>query len=219
MKKYDLILFDVDGTLLDTSEGIISSVSYIVEKYGLISPDSRTLKSFIGPPMQESFTRVFGMDKERAMELAIDYRVRYSKDDLLKATPYDGIYDVMEYLKKNGKKYSIATYKRQDYAEKIMREFGFFEGAVSVIGADFDYKLKKKDIIEKCVREAGITDLKRVLMIGDTVYDADGAKAAGVDFLGVFYGFGFRNKEDLKQVKNVGGVNTPREIIDFLERI
>lgn len=218
MKKYELVLFDVDGTLLDTSEGIMSSVCYVIKKYNLPTSGELVFKNFIGPPMQESLKSLFDMDEDRAMEIAQDYRVRYSNEDLLKAAPYDGIYDVIDYLKKNKIKFSIATYKRQDYAEKIIKEFGFADGAVSVLGADFEGKLKKKDIIEKCVKEAGISDLKRVLMIGDTVYDAAGAEAAGVDFLGVFYGFGFKDKKDLEHVKNVGGVNTPHEIIDFLEK-
>lgn len=218
MGKYDLVIFDVDGTILDTSEGITSAVKYTIDKFGFGELKNDVIRTFIGPPIKESFARVYGLDDENSNELTAVFRNHYKDVDLLKAKLYDGILGVFDNNKMLGITSAVATYKRQDYAEKIVRHFGFDEYTDIIFGADNDNKMKKNDIIEKCIAEAGITDYKRVLMVGDSENDAIGANILGVNFLGVTYGFGFRTKEEVYAIGAVYAADNAYEIQSFIDR-
>ena len=194
--KYELVIFDVDGTLLDTSEGVLSSVKYTIEHFGFDMPDDKKLRTFIGPPIQRSFADTFGISGDIVQEMTAVYRDRYKGEDLFKAVPYEGIYDCFDSLEKNGIKTAIATYKRDDYAQRIMRYFHFDDHTKIIHGADDNNKLSKSDIIEICINESGIAK-EKVLMVGDTDNDAIGADGIGIDFLAVTFGFGFKSGEEI----------------------
>lgn len=212
MQHFDVVVFDVDGTLLDTSEGVLASVKYTIGKHNLPEIDEETLRTFIGPPIQDSFARVYGLSGEILQELATTFRNQYKDVDLLKAVPYEGIFDVFEALLANGIKPAIATYKRQDYATKIMQHFGFDKYTDIIYGADHENKLKKRDIIELALKDSGVSDFSKAVMIGDSDNDAIGAEGIGTEFIGVTYGFGFRSKEDVNKFKNVGSADTAKEL-------
>lgn len=213
MKKYKAAIFDVDGTLLDTTEGVLAAVRYTIREAGLNETDSQSLLSFIGPPIQDSFCKVYGVSAEKAQELAGIFRNRYKDYELLKAIPYTGIYDVMEELKKKGVKIAVATYKRQDYAETILRHFHFDEYSDIMYGADYENKLKKSDIIRLCLEKLQLPGPDDAVMIGDSLHDAKGAQALGLDFIGVTYGFGFRTKEDVYMYPAAGCADVPSDIL------
>ena len=194
--KYELVIFDVDGTLLDTSEGVLSSVKYTIERFGFDMPDDKQLRTFIGPPIQRSFADTFGLSGDIIQEMTAVFRDRYKGDDLIKAVPYEGIYECFDSLESNGIKTAIATYKRDDYAQRIMKHFHFDDHTKIIHGADDNNKLSKSDIIEICINESGIPKDK-VLMVGDTDNDAIGAEGIGVDFLAVTFGFGFKPGEEI----------------------
>ncbi len=194
--KYELVIFDVDGTLLDTSEGVLSSVKYTIERFGFDMPDDKQLRTFIGPPIQRSFADTFGLSGDIIQEMTAVYRDRYKGDDLIKAVPYEGIYECFDSLESNGIKTAIATYKRDDYAQRIMKHFHFDDHTKIIHGADDNNKLSKSDIIEICINESGIPK-EKVLMVGDTDNDAIGAEGIGVDFLAVTFGFGFKPGEEI----------------------
>lgn len=215
-QRYKCVVFDVDGTLLDTSEGLISAVRYTIEQFGLDPLDEDVIKTFIGPPIQNSFKRVYGFEDNKINEMASVFRNRYKSEDLLKAKPYDGIYKVFETLTANGIKPAIATYKRQDYAIKILEYFHFDRYTDCMYGADFEGKLKKQDIIELALEDAGITDYSEAVMVGDSDNDAIGAEKIGVDFIGVTYGFGFKNREDIQKFKAIGAADTALEILKMI---
>lgn len=194
--KYELVIFDVDGTLLDTSEGVLSSVKYTIERFGFDMPDDKQLRTFIGPPIQRSFADTFGLSGDIIQEMTAVFRDRYKGDDLIKAVPYEGIYECFDSLESNGIKTAIATYKRDDYAQRIMKHFHFDDHTKIIHGADDKNKLSKSDIIEICINESGIAK-EKVLMVGDTDNDAIGAEGIGVDFLAVTFGFGFKPGEEI----------------------
>lgn len=194
--KYELVIFDVDGTLLDTSEGVLSSVKYTIERFGFDMPDDKQLRTFIGPPIQRSFADTFGLSGDIIQEMTAVFRDRYKGDDLIKALPYEGIYECFDSLESNGIKTAIATYKRDDYAQRIMKHFHFDDHTKIIHGADDKNKLSKSDIIEICINESGIPK-EKVLMVGDTDNDATGAEDIGVDFLAVTFGFGFKPGEEI----------------------
>lgn len=214
-KTYDMVIFDVDGTLLDTSEGILASTVYTMQTHGLPVPDQQTLLTFIGPPIQTSFARQYDLPVDVAQRCTDTFRRRYSESDLTKATPYPGMHELFAALLRAGITPAVATYKRQDYAEAIVRHFGFGDYTDVIYGADNDNRLKKKDIIELCLRRRGVSP-DRALMIGDSDNDAIGARDIGMDFLGVTYGFGFHNAEDVRAFNTVAVANSTADIAAYL---
>jgi phosphoglycolate phosphatase len=124
--------------------------------------------------------------------------------------------ELFEAMRERGITPAVATYKREDYALKLLRHFGFDRYTDVMFGGDHENKLKKRDIIEKCINTAGVSDLSRVVMIGDTEFDAVGARDIGVDFIGVSYGFGYRSVDEIKGCGAVGAAQTPMEILKFL---
>ena len=213
MRRCDAVIFDLDGTLLDTSEGISRSVRHVIKELSLPEASDEVIRTFIGPPIQRSFERVYGLDKDEAGKAADMFRNRYKDRDILLAVPYEGIFETIEDLAAAGIRSAVATYKRQDYAEKILGHFGFDRVCDCICGSDFEQKLSKSDIIENAIRLLGITDRSRVVMIGDSDNDAEGAKGIGVPFVGVTYGFGFASEEDVNVFPNIGSAATCRDIL------
>lgn len=214
--QFKVAVFDLDGTLLDTSAGVLSSVKYTIDKFGFKPLSDEMLSSFIGPPIQNSFANAYGLEGPILQEIANVFRNQYKDVDLLKAEPYDGIYEVFEGLLENNIKPAVATYKRQDYATTILRHFGFDKYTDILYGADNENKLKKKDIIEKALFDAGITYYKDAVMIGDSDNDAIGAHDIGVHFIGVTYGFGFKNVSDVEKYDNIGVATNTKELENLL---
>ncbi len=196
MNKYDLVIFDLDGTILDTSEGIISSIKYTIDTMKLERLSDESISSFIGPPIQDSFARECGLNGD-ALEKAITiFRTYYKTNTLFKASPYNGIYEVFQTLTKRNIQTAIATYKREDFAKTILEHFEFDKYTRNIHGGDAENKLKKSDIIDLCISDSKISDRSRIVMIGDTHNDAIGAEQAKIDFIGITYGFGFDKIED-----------------------
>lgn len=196
MQKYKALLFDLDGTLLDTSEGITSSVKYTIDCMGFEPISDERIKSFIGPPIQNTFKKVYNLNDEDTSKTAAIFRERYSTVDLLKAKPYDGVLETLAKLKKDGYYIGVATYKREDYAKKIVDHFGISQYCDVIEGSDFDGKLSKADIINICIDKLNVSK-SEILMVGDTENDKIGAENAGVDFLPVTYGFGFKKNDTM----------------------
>lgn len=209
------VIFDLDGTLLDTTEGILESAAYAVKQMGFGMLSYNEMLKFVGPPIQNSFMNFYGCDKEEAQKAANIFRKYYVENALYKAKPYEGIYELCEWCKDNDKKMAVATYKREDYALTILNHFGFDKYCSSMHGADNDNRLTKADIVDMCIRELG-GKRENTVLIGDTIHDAMGAEQAGIDFIPVMYGFGFANKEDILTIKKKGVAYTPAEIVDLL---
>ena len=211
------VIFDLDGTLLDTSEGIIESVRYSAKALGFRELPQETLFQFVGPPLLQSFMAYYGCDRECAQKATEIFRDHYKTVTLYRAKPYGGIYELCETLKDCGVKMAVATYKPEDYAIKLLEHFGFDRYCNPMHGADKNGTLKKEDIIRMCLEELDASKENSVL-IGDTEHDAKGAAIAGIPFLAVTYGFGFKEKEDEELLKYpcIGVASTPREIAHFV---
>lgn len=218
-RKYDAVLFDVDGTLLDTSEGIALSVRETIEHFGLKELPQEELLRFIGPPIEWSFEGKCGVTGDKLREVTNYFRDIYSNKNLLLAKPYDGIYELLDILVKKDIAIGIATYKKQDYAEKLLYAMHFNDYTEHIYGSDYEGKLLKSDIINLCIDSLGVSDHSKVLMVGDSKHDAKGAEAAGASFAGVSFGFGFGEfgGENITEYEHVCYVDTPLELIKLLE--
>lgn len=194
---YDLFVFDVDGTLLDTSEGLINSTVFTIKSLGLRMPDAQTLRSFVGPRIQDSMSQVFGLQGQELKKACDVFRNYYKQGDVLLAKPYPYVFELLDMLFKNKKKLAVATNKRQDFVDALMGKYGFAKYFTVVHGTDFEGKLKKSDLIQKCLEDFTIQNLRNAVMIGDSEYDFDAAKECGVDFIGVTYGFGYKKNTSL----------------------
>ena len=197
--KYCVVIWDIDGTLLDTSHGLVDAYKYTIHKLKLHKKSEQEIRSFIGPTPQEIFKTKFNMNQDQAQDATDIFRDHYKTHDLFKASVYDGIYDIMEFLYKSTVKQAIATNKRQDYATDICKYFNFDKFCFPILGTDKFSKTTKAELIVKCLEILKISDPSKAVMIGDTLGDELAAKTAGVDFVGVDYGFGFKKFKYIKQ--------------------
>lgn len=211
--KHRLVIFDLDGTLMDTSSGILMAVKEAIREHGMPALSEDRIKTFIGPPIQWSFEMQYGISKEKAQSMADTFRFLYSTRYLLGAVPYPGIYDLLAALKERGIVSAVATFKREDYALRLLKHYRFDDYMDIMYGGDNDGVLKKRDIIQKCIDAAGIQDMKEVVMVGDTLHDAEGARELGADFIGVSYGFGFLG-EDATGIESMAG--TAEDILGYV---
>lgn len=209
------VLFDLDGTLLDTSEGIKHSVRHTISEMGYNQLSEDTILKFVGPPIQNSLMEYCGVDSEEAQRGANVFRDFYKSKALFEAVPYDGIMDVLESLINKGIKIGVATYKREDYATDLLKHFGIDKFCSVIHGADNDNLLSKSDIIRLCINELKVPQ-NEVVLIGDTLHDAKGAMNEAILFLGVSYGFGFKSAKEINNYPNIGCAKNTLEILRYI---
>lgn len=188
---YDVILFDLDGTLTKSEQGIINSVLYALNEFGIKEDDREKLKKFIGPPLGESFMKFYGFDENGAEKAIEYYRVYYKVKGIYEAPLYEGIKETLEALRDMGKTLYVATSKPEIFAKQILkhREIDYlFE---DVVGSNLDgTKVNKNEIIASVLEKNQILDKSKVIMVGDREHDILGAKKVGVSSVGVLYGYG-----------------------------
>lgn len=193
MKKYNTIFFDLDGTLTDSSPGILNSVKYALTEMDREIPDEKVLGEFLGPPLTDSFRQFCGMTDDEAKEAATLYRQVYKDKCINENSLYDGIVQTLERLKNAGKTLAVATTKPIFLAEKIVTHYGIRDFFIDVCGSAPDGSGgDKAEVIKMALKVCGETDLSQALMIGDRFYDIEGAKTVGIDSVGVLYGYGSR---------------------------
>lgn len=188
--KYNYLLFDLDGTLTDPEEGITKCVQYALADQGITVTDRKELLPFIGPPLDDSFCKFYGMDHQHAWQAIEKYRERFGTIGLFENRVFDGIPEMLAGLQQEGRHLAVATSKPQVYTDRILEKYqlsGYFE---VIVGSELDGSRKRKaDIIEEAWRQLGKPDKKQMLMIGDRHHDLDGAKACGMDGAGVTFGY------------------------------
>ncbi len=209
---YKAILFDLDGTLLDTTEGVLFAVKKTIQDNLLYMPPNDILITFVGPPMQLSFKKHLGMSDDEALRIANEFRMNYKRLSLFKAKLYPDTIETLRLLKENGYKISVATNKSEENALKILRYFKIADYCDSMVGSDLQGKLNKSDIIIKSCEEMEIK-IAEGLYVGDSIFDLEGAKKVGMDFIGVNYGFGFKPNEDIGYPL-IGAITELVDIVD-----
>ena len=212
---YDIVLFDLDGTLTDSALGITNSVRYALDKIGIPVNDESELLRFVGPPLVESFEEFYGFSKERALEVTHIYREYYSVSGLFENKVYDGIVECLENLKKAGRRVIVATSKPEPFARRIIERFSLSQYFEYVAGANMDETRTGKDeVITYALEACNITDKSGAVMVGDRAHDINGAKKTGIASIGVLYGYG-----SLDELKKAGADHiaaTPQEVCDII---
>ncbi len=184
------IIFDFDGTVCDTGEGIKKSAAFALNSIGIETPDVDELGYFIGPPLLVTFQEKFGKTPQEADELVKKFRERYSEIGLFESHLYDGIHDLLKSLRNDGFKLGIASSKPQLFIEKLLSHFGIADMFDCVCGVTFQADCEPKpSIIARCAKELG-TAPADIIMVGDTQYDIDGAKENELRSIGVTWGYG-----------------------------
>lgn len=210
------VLFDLDGTLLDTSEGIKHSVRYTLSEMGYGALPEETILKFVGPPIQNSLMMYCGFSPEDAQKGANVFRDYYKTNALFEASLYGGIIELLVELKAKDVKIGVATYKREDYAIDLLRHFGIDKYCDVIHGADNENVLSKADIVEMCIKKIG-GDREEVVLIGDTEHDAKGAFQANVSFVAVTWGFGYSINNINSSYPMFSIANTPKDIISAIK--
>lgn len=191
MKKYQYLLFDLDGTLTEPKVGITKSVAYALEYYGIHVEDLDSLCPFIGPPLKESFMKYYGFDDAKAEEAVEKYREYFRPHGVYENEVYTGVPEMLKELHAMGKTLVLATSKPTVFAKIILEHFGLAPYFSVVVGSELDgTRVDKDEVVECALEEAEITDKSLAVMIGDRKHDMLGAKKNGLDAIGVLYGHG-----------------------------
>ena len=214
---YTTIIFDMDGTLLDTSKGIFQTANHTMKILGYDELPESQLRKFVGPPLPACFRIACGLNEEEIPKACEIYRSEYVKGNMHLNTIYPEITDLLESLKNRGFTLGIATLKTEDMAIDILKERQLFPYFSSIRGANRDENLSKADIIELAIKDLQIEEYSSVLMVGDTPHDLDGAQSVGIDFVGVDWGFGFHKGHEFDiQPHVLGMIDQAHQLLDYL---
>ncbi len=190
MKKFDLVIFDLDGTLTDSRVGITKSISHTLAKMGIDPPPLNELEHFIGPPLLDSFKNHYKFSQNDAEKAIKIFREYYSKNGLYENTLFDGISLLLSSLKGSGIKLAVATSKPQIFAEKILDHFKLSQYFQVVVGASLDNTFSHKNvIIMETIKKFPEISKEKAVMVGDRKFDIEGAKENKIFSIGVKYGF------------------------------
>jgi len=209
---YKYVLFDFDGTVYDTVEGITKSVQYALAKHGIAS-ELNELRCFAGPPLVDKFMEVYSVSEDMAHQLVADYRERYRPIGLLECRLFDGMKELIIKLREHGIKTAITTMKPQEMAEMLLEREGMIPLFDVIYGSSLSQNLSKQKLVEMAMDTLG-ADREETILVGDTKYDVHGAHQAGIAAVGVRYGYAAEN-----ELEDAGAdfiVDTMQELEDFL---
>lgn len=192
---YDYILFDLDGTLTDPGIGITNSVMHALKKYGILVDDRRELYKFIGPPLTESFEKFYGFSSNESVKAVEYYREYFIDKGIYENSVYEGIPELLSLLKESNKTIILATSKPEVFAKRILDHFDLSRYFSFVAGSNLDEtRVKKDEVIQYALESCGIIDKSKAVMVGDREHDIIGAAKAGIQSVGVLYGYGDREE-------------------------
>lgn len=189
MKKYKSLFFDLDGTITDSSEGIINSIVYALEKMDVTITDKSVLKKFVGPPLMDSYKKYFAFTQKEA-ELGLKlFREYFSEKGIYENRLFDGMDKLLNDLCEHGYELVLATSKPVHFAEQILKYFKIDKYFSHVCACPIDEaNTTKLDVIKAALEMTSVKNKEEILMIGDTSFDIIGAKICGIDSIGVLYG-------------------------------
>lgn len=206
------LLFDLDGTLTDSGEGIIKSAWYTFEQFGMPLPSWEEMRVFVGPPLWDTFEK-FGVPKDKTDEAVRIFRSRYVPIGKFENTPYGGIRELLEELNRRDITCYVATSKPEVTAMEVLEHFGLAKYFVRICGADLEKNRNSKEAVISYLLDQKPVQAE-FLMVGDTKYDVIGAKSHGIPTIGVSWGYG--SVEEMLEAGAIGIAEKPADILKYL---
>ena len=210
-----LIVFDLDGTLLDTGRGISKCIASTLGKMGFEVPDEETCKTFVGPPLKKRFLELFDADEKTADAVMKTFRDEYGNGDVFLADHYAGMDECLAALRKYYA-LAVATYKREDHAKQLLEKFGMDQYFDVICGSDAAAAMTKNQIVATAAERLDVP-LADCVMVGDSDNDAIAAEQLGMQFIGVTYGYGFKSEADVAKYPHVACANSPMQLQTALD--
>lgn len=213
---WNTVLFDLDGTLTESGEGIMKSARYALHLMGIDVTDYNDLRSFVGPPLRDSFKSYGNMTDEEAEQAVVYYRQRFVPIGLYENQLYPGITDCLDKLKARHFTLAVASSKPEEMVWKVLKYFHIDQYFTAVVGSFADgRRTDKAAVIEECILKLGMTNLKdEIVYVGDRKYDIEGAKTVGVASIGVLYGYG--SFEELQGCRPTLMADSPKMLSELL---
>ncbi len=217
MQKKEWILFDFDGTLFDTKEGVAKCTQVALKHFGIEEPDWRAMDFMVGPPLDYSFDKHYGLKGDDIKKAISIYRERYLEKGVFECSPYPGLFEALTNLRKKGYKIGVASSKPEHLCRKILENHGFDDLFDDVCGADeATGRSKKRDVlIEALSRIGDPKDPSGTVLVGDTVFDVEGAAELSMDCIVVSYGFG--DPDAMKKAGALAVLGSLKEVDAFFE--
>ena len=189
-RRFDAVLFDFDGTVADTGEGIFASATYAAQALGVPAPTAAQLCKFVGPPLLDSFQELIGMTPDQAQEAVTAYRSYYEAHAMFRLTLYPGLRETFAALRAAGVRVVIASSKPERFARRLAEHLGL-TALIDDFACPRDDRVHedKEMLINRALRQGGLAPA-RAAMVGDRCYDMIGAVRAGVTAIGAAYGYG-----------------------------
>ena len=207
------IIFDLDGTLTDSAEGITNSVKLVMTHFGIPIPDMNVLRTFVGPPLHDMFVK-HGVPEDRIEEAISVFRSRYLTIGKFENKPYPGVCDLLQTLKDHGHTLYVATSKPEPQAKEILAHFNLTDYFDCICGASLDRsRVNKEDVLRHLL---SVDPKENYVMVGDTVYDVLGAAALNIPTIGVSWGYG-----SVSEMQNAGAIaiaDTMAKLLSLLEQ-
>ncbi len=207
--QFSAVLFDFDGTLFDTSPGILRCMRAALEKNGYDAHTDEWLKRFIGPPVIPALQEFYGMDGAEAEKVKTDYRALYRAEGVFECSPMPGAKECLQALRAAGIRLAVATSKPHYFAEEILKRYDFYDLFDAVCGARSDDRSGKAEIVAEALASLGAR-AEETVMVGDRKYDVLGAKACGIPCIGL--DSGFAEEGEFEKAGAVGIVKTFEEL-------
>lgn len=207
------ILFDLDGTLTDSGEGIMNCATLALNHFNLPVPDRQSMRVIVGPPLRDSLIN-FGVKEDQVTEALEIFRQRYTTVGKYENHPYDGIRELLQKLKAQGHRLYVATSKPEEMALDIMAKFELSQYFEMICGATLDESRDTKDAVIAYLLDLN-RDVKEAIMVGDTKYDVLGAKVHGIPTIGVSWGYG--SVSEMEQAGAVAIAHSPEELFELLQ--
>lgn len=217
MKKYHNILFDMDGTLIDSQNGIIESIIYTLNILGINEENMDKLRSFVGPPLKAAFVDTYNMSESDADSAVKIFRKYYQENGIYNVELYAGIEEMLDTLKESGYHLFIATSKPTVFTKKIVSYLHIDQYFKGIAGSNLDNtRSRKNEVIQYLLDTYGMENKDEILMIGDKSQDIIGAHYCGISAVAVSYGYG--TERELLQSEPLYIANSPEELTLYIRK-
>lgn len=216
MNKYKNILLDMDGTMINSEAGVTKGIIYALASIGIPEPSVEQMRKCIGPPLTDSFLNVYGVPPEKLWDVMKVYRSQYDTTGMFDCELYDGIRECITALHDRGYFVGLASSKNESACRAIIEHFHLTDLFDDIVGSTQDATIEtKQDVLKEAFRRNPQLNLENTVLVGDTHFDVEGAKAINLDCIGVTYGFG--TKQELLDSGAVLTLDSAWEVRDFFE--